>query len=293
MGRILCGEFKSALLTGCLQPLLECVNGDPDLIIEIRDAYINIYFKGHNVALVEYGNGTYPVSYTQKFITKLLVSTPQYLSTMKETELLLKAIPGIKDNISRHVGKGAEIEFEQMVIRANNNESSANTDYFMLDRQVQIPGEDDRLRFDLLGFYWPTKDRNTRRITVPLVIAEVKYACNTDIQELRSQISSYYSLAEKHMHEIAYEAAELLKLKLELGLLTGNYMRADALSTLRIMPDISKTHFLIILVDYNPNSDLLQRAEINKLDFSDQIRIFYTGFGLWTKYEVKIADESV
>jgi hypothetical protein len=39
--------------------------------------------------------------------------------------------------------------------------------------------------------------------------------------------------------------------------------------------------FILILIDYNPNSRLLQPATLQALPFANQIKIFQTGFGMW------------
>jgi hypothetical protein len=36
---------------------------------------------------------------------------------------------------------------------------------------------------------------------------------------------------------------------------------------------------VLVLVDYNQNSTLLEN--VRRLPFADQVKVFYTGFGIW------------
>jgi predicted O-methyltransferase YrrM len=44
---------------------------------------------------------------------------------------------------------------------------------------------------------------------------------------------------------------------------------------------IKDFQFILVLVDYNQNSTSLALDNIRKLPFADQIKVFYTGFGMW------------
>jgi len=46
MTRRLSDRFMKDLKSGLLQPLLQRVHDDPTLELEIRDDYINVYYRG-------------------------------------------------------------------------------------------------------------------------------------------------------------------------------------------------------------------------------------------------------
>jgi hypothetical protein len=277
MTRALNPFFMSALQEPAqLLPLLDRVRRDRDLMMEIREDYFNIYHKGHNVVRVSYNGGKYTAEYTPKFWKS---ATPSTLTPIGHVQQLLEAIPHIKDHIALHAANGNEIEFEQMLIRANNCESRISSDYYFIDRQVILDADG---RFDLVGFRWPTQGRR-RHQTVPLVLAEVKFGCNNDIQDLPVQLARYAQSVRQHMGRLADEAQTLLSQKIELGLLGDAHGNGDALATLRISPAFDAVRFLIILVDYNPNSELLARA-LKNLPSDFQIDVFFVGFGLWDAY---------
>ena len=65
----------------------------------------------------------------------------------------LTAIPLLKQNIANCGKRSLEVEYEQMIIRANNFEPRNNTEYFIVDRQYAVREG----RFDLTGICWDRK----------------------------------------------------------------------------------------------------------------------------------------
>ena len=53
------------------------------------------------------------------------------------------------------------------------------------------------------------------------------------------------------------------------------------MQTLTFARNIEEFQFVIVLVDYNQNSTLLGLENIRNLRFADQVKVFYTGFGMW------------
>ncbi len=95
-------------------------------------------------------------------------------------------IPRIKTNILKH-GTSLEIEYEQLIIRANNLEARNNSEYFIVDRQYSVPEG----RFDLTGMYWKAKGRKKYQTVQPCLM-EVKFALNDDIKDVHQQLEKYY-----------------------------------------------------------------------------------------------------
>jgi hypothetical protein len=73
----------------------------------------------------------------------------------------------------------------------------------------------------------------------------------------------------------------IFKQKLELGLYQQSVQRLSALKTLTLSRRIEDFQFILVLVDYNPNSALLAMEKIRELPFADQIKVFHAGFGMW------------
>jgi len=279
MSRKLLETFMSALQTGFLSSLREKVIADKDLDLQIRDNYLNIYYKGNSLLkLTERSAKKYKVDINAKFESEPEI---QELCDEITTAKFIKKIPFLKENIIKHGKNSLEIEYEQLIIRTNNSELDNNSEYFIVDRQYVANGE-DRNRFDLTGFHWPQAGRR-KGDQVPLCLMEVKFALNKDIKNIHEQISRYYDFLQDNINEFAEETQNVFQQKLALGLINQGENRVEALRTLRFSPNIDEAQFVLILVDYNPFSKLLDTEKMKKLPFAEQIKIFYTGFAMWER----------
>lgn len=266
--------FIDALQSGFLVEITENVRTDSDLNLEIRDGYINLYYKGNSLLkLSETKTDRYKAEVHQRFLAG--VEVPNEF-TPETVGAFLSAIPLLKQNIDRHGKRSAEIEYEQMIIRANNLEPRNSAEYLIVDRQYATAEG----RFDLTSIFW---DRNGRKKgqTVPVCLIEIKYALNDDIREVHQQLARYYTSIAPQAAAIAAEMQTLFRQKLELGLYRMPQYRIDALKTLTFSPRIDDFQFVVIFVDYNPNSAKLNLQKLSDLPFASQIRIFHSGFAMW------------
>jgi hypothetical protein len=171
-----------------------------------------------------------------------------------------------------------EIEFQQLLIRANNTEPSLQTDYFAVDQQVFLAAGLDRL--DVLGIYWPAAGRRFQK-DVALALIEVKFALAGGVEGIAGQVRGYYSSLLANLEDVAEEAQALLRQKLRLGLITGASKEAlQKLETLPVSRDPKRVKIVLALVDYNPRSTRFNPEPLS--DLSDQVQIFRRlGLGLW------------
>jgi len=273
--RKLSATFLNCLKSGYLSGITTYVRGDHDLNLEIRDSYINIYYKGNSLLkLAETGS---PLHYKAEIHKKFLEGLNISLDFMESAvPLFIKNIPLIKENIIRHGKRSLELEYEQMIVRANNYEPRNNTEYFIVDRQYVIREG----RFDLNGFYWERAGRRKYQ-EVPVCLMEIKFALNTDIRDVHNQLSRYYEPIKNNAAGIAKEMESVFKQKLELKLYDQPIERINAMRTLTFSGNIEAFQFILVLVDYNPNSSLYSLEDIRNLPFANQIKIFHTGFGMW------------
>ena len=272
--RGLSDHFCDCLKSGFLSGITESVRGDPDLNLEIRDSYINIYYKGNSLLkLAETGSLQYKAQIHEKFLDGIDLSLDFTADTVDQ---FLSAIPLLKKNIAKHGSYSLEAEYEQMIIRANNFEHRNNTDYFIVDRQYVIQTE----RFDLIGVFWGRSGRNRNR-EASVCLLEVKFALNTDISEIHNQLARYHEAIRPRAAKIAEEMQAVFRQKIELGLVQQTTERLDALKTLSFSKNIDDFQFILVLVDYNPNSSLLDLESLASLPFANQIKIFSSGFAMW------------
>ncbi len=267
-------DFIGNLQSGFLSPILERVHADKDLDLQIRDGYINIYFKGNSLLkLTEKSYEHYAVDIHEKFLGGIELGP---FTDFESARTFVSRLPEIKENIIIHGKSSLEIEYEQMIIRANNQEPRNNTEYFIVDRQHAEVSQ----RFDLTAIFWPRKGRNRNRKAAPALI-EVKFGLNSDIKNIATQVEGYYTTISKNIGDFAAQIKSLLDQKIDLGLFQQDAARSIAMKELEISTDPKDIQLILGLVDYNPNSKLLDYAPIKSLPFASQIMIFRSGFGMW------------
>jgi hypothetical protein len=273
--RKLSDDFMDCLQFGFLHGILQTVRDDYDLNLEIREGYLNIYFKGHSLLkLIEASSTRYKTQIHKKFTSGLNV--PSELKNEKDAADFLSCVPHLKQNIIKHGKNALEIEYEQMIIRANNYEPRNNSEYFIVDRQYTV----DIGRFDLTGFFWDRKRRRKNQ-EVDLCLMEVKFALNQDIKDVHQQLSRYYQALKSKAVQIAEENETLFRQKLELGLYSQAPDRLAAMKTLVFSRDFSRFQFILVLVDYTPNSTKFDLSNIASLPFADQVKVFSGGLAMW------------
>lgn len=273
--RQLSPAFVACLQTGFLAELVRAVREDGDLDLEIRAGYLNIYFKGNSLLkLAEVSPRRYRVEVNAKFAGDLPL--PPALTDAATTAAFVAEIPRLKQAIVRHGASSLEIEYEQLIIRANNLEPRNASEYFIVDRQYPLGGG----RFDLTGIFWDRGHRRRNQVADPCLI-EVKFALNADISAVDEQLARYYAALRPAAAEVAAECESILRQKLELGLYAGPPERLEAMQTLTVAREISRFQFVLFLVDYNPYSARLDLTKIARLPFADQVRVCYGGMAMW------------
>lgn len=280
--RKLSDPFFDNLKDGFLSGITENVRNDPDLNLEIRDHYINVYYKGNSLLkLRETPSFQYKAVIDKKFLEG--VDLPLEFNKHTVTQFL-SSIPLLKQNIVRHGKRSLEVEYEQMIIRANNFELRNNTEYFIVDRQYTVKEG----RFDLTGIFWERTHRH-RGQEVPVCLMEIKFALNPDIEEVPDQLTRYYDAISHHAAEIAGEMQTVFRQKIDLGLYRQPKERLEALRTLEFSKDIRKFEFILVLVDYNHNSTRLDLTKFSTLPFAKQVKVFFSGFGMWQNNVVSLS----
>ena len=170
------------------------------------------------------------------------------------------------------------MEYEQLVIRANNRELGNSSEYYIIDRQYAVNGGDNK--FDLMGFFWSNKRRSKGQTVTPCLM-EVKFGLNKDIGQVHQQLGRYYELVRANIEDIVKDLEGSFQQRLKLGLYDQPSDRIELMKTLKFADSIEDFQFLLILIDYNPYSTLLKRASLESLPFASQIKVFFGGFAMW------------
>ncbi|MFN2236567.1 MAG: hypothetical protein ACK2U1_20245 [Anaerolineales bacterium] len=267
-------SYFDCLKSGFLSGITESVKGDPDLNLEIRNNYINVYYKGNSLLkLSETSTHQYKAVIDKKFLEELRFPL---VFTEGNIDQFLSAIPLLKQNIVKHGKRSLELEYEQMIIRANNYEPRNNSEYFIVDRQYAVKEG----QYDLTGIFWE-RSRRRKNQEVPVCLMEIKFALNADINIVHEQIYRYYKSIKPRAAEFATEMQFVFRQKLDLGIYKQPKERLAALKTLKFSREIEKFQFILVLVDYNPYSSKLDLSSLANLPFADQIKVFFGGFAMW------------
>jgi hypothetical protein len=222
----------------------------------------------------------YKAEIHRKFLEGVKISVDFTESSVPQ---FAKNIPLIKENIVKYGKHSLELEYEQMIIRANNYERRNNTEYFIIDRQYAVKEG----RFDLNGIYWRRVPRRKNQ-EVPVCLMEIKFGLNNDIRNVHKQLERYYEPIKNNAAHIAEEMETVFRQKLALKLYDQPTDRLNAMKTLTFSKNIEDFQFILVFVDYNENASLLDLESIKKLPFAKQIKVFHTGFGMWDHNVIKI-----
>ena len=177
--RALSPYFFGELKAGTLTPLLDYVKADNTLDLEVRKNYINIYYRGGNILDVRYTKKSgFRFHFEDKYVKTHPFLLPATINKYKTHLSWNDYFPLAKQAMDYYFTKHTkqEREFQQLVVRENNNSSIANgTDYFIIDIEYD---NSDKSRFDLIAIEWPSKGstrKAPKHFTPKLLIIEMKY----------------------------------------------------------------------------------------------------------------------
>lgn len=161
---------------GRLEKILSYVKRDSTLDIQIRDNYINIYYRGGNILKITEKGNSYIYDYDKDYLKDSVFPSEEALSQYKFNQDWNNYFPMMKQAMDFYFSKHAkeEREYQQLVVRENNYSSIANsTDYFIIDIEYD---NHDHARFDLIAVEWPSTSSDRKLPKKPkLIVIEMKY----------------------------------------------------------------------------------------------------------------------
>ena len=221
-------EFMEVLKDGFIAPLLERVRKDRTLCLELREDYINVYYRGGSLLKVSRKDDVYDAFFDPEYLTEsdASVSPPlpdPCLREERDVRRWLEALPRLKNEMDIYFGEHPkeEREVQQMLVRDNNFGGLArSTDYYVCD--IEYATENGR--FDMVAVRWPSSPAERKRQSGHrLVLAEVKHGDGAlgGQAGLREHVMDMY----RHMDDQATVAAlkaemvRVFRQKHELGLI--------------------------------------------------------------------------
>jgi hypothetical protein len=256
-------EFLEDLDKGRFAGLTNRIRLDHTLDLQIRNDYVNIYYRGGNLMKLELNGGAYTATFDQNYgrgNTLSPLPSPMVLKSKRDIDRWLDAFQDLKLIMDHYFSArgGAEREAQQLIVRENNfGKMGTATDYFICDIEYAREG----MRFDMIGVHWPsTGSARKKQIDHRLVLIEVKYGDGA----LKGEAG-----LKKHVDDIdAFLADEdaITACKQEMLDVFSQKCKLKLINCRRDLKGFSEEppQLMLILANHDPDSQML-RDEIKRL----------------------------
>ena len=323
-------DFEKQLLSGILHPLLQRVRNDDTLSLEIRNGYVDIYYRGGRLlGLHSQANETrFRTEFDERYFgdeedypAKRPAEAPKKIITSSaDAEGWVDAFAHYKQamDIRFSLHPKIEREYQQAVVRDNNRHWSGNaSDYAIIDIEYAqspsaFPEQTANYRFDMIGFRWPAAGKTRASGVVTPVIMEMKAGdAALASPQLKEDSDALSPGLIKHVQDIerfltpdpgeeisgpyalmCKELVEVFKLKkrLELGSIPKR------MQDLEITEVTARPEVLFVLANHQPSSTILNR-ELKELPPHDRAdyriaTVTYAGYALFAD-NLKTIDEVI
>ena len=275
-------DFMEDLKSGMLRRLLDRVHLDRTLCLELRDDYLNIYYRGGNLLRLGRRGDAYAAAFDVKYAKGAPLQVPP--TALREPDHVtawLDAMPHLKLAMDLYMGHHPkeEREIQQIIARDNNIGSvSRATDYYVCD----IEYANAHGRFDIVGVHWPSTGTDRKQsVARRLVVGEVKQGDNA--------LSGKAGL-HAHVRDVdgfLSDPARLAGLKEEMVAVFNQKRALDLINCGRDLESFSDEPplFLLILANHDPDKTKL-REELATLPSAEhcEIRVVTSslvGYGLF------------
>jgi hypothetical protein len=284
-------NFIKNLKDGILKPILEYIKEDSNLILEIRNDYINIYYRGGNLLKISektIGISKYDFYFNSKYILNPNKTNVKITNNMKvidstnpkDVEKWIDIIPHIKYEMDKWLSKYKKLEkeYQQTIVRENNIDLAKSTDYFICD----IENAKGKGRYDLIAVKWISNGakrksgKNLRLAFVELKFGDGSLKGSAGLEKHIKDMDEFLS-NQKNIDNIKEEMKKTFNQKLELGLIE-NQNKIESFSG-------EKPEYILVLANHDPDSTLL-RIELKKIQPSENFELKiatsnFMGYGLF------------
>ncbi len=312
--RNLSDNFMGDFSGGFLKPILNLVKQDDTLCLQIRDKYVNIYYRGGSILKLTENAGRYIAFFDDKYLevvddekrNMILDGFPIQICNIEDAKKWVQLVPHMKQSMDFYYSTTPKLEreFQQLVVRENNNSIVSNdTDYFITDFEYTRPDNNNK-RFDLIGIKWLSNshERSSNRKNndhCKLAILEMKYGDGAidgsagKIQHLDDVVN--FCSNQNNLEILKKETISIFSRLRTLGLVNtnGNTNPIVGLSSL-------KPEFILLFANHKPASSRLHNAlmSISQLRWEEINRVIdvkiatasFMGYGLYYKNMIPISD---
>lgn len=284
-GRYLLETFFKDLETGFLAPILHEVQSDNSLCFQIRENYINIYYRGGNLLKVsDNRNGTYTAYFCEEYFkNQAVVPLPKpTLSSKADAIGWIALFPVLKHTMDIYftVNSNLEREAQQLLVRENNiGKGAGSTDYFICDIEYAESGA----RYDMIAVKWRSTSAHRKNTnSAGLAFIEMKYSDQAltgkcGLQDHLKDINAFLSQPAK-IEQIKQEMLRVFNKLKEYGFI-------DIKKCLTGFDPEEKPEYIFVLANHDPASQKLL-AEINGISSFENFDLKFAasnfmGYGLY------------
>ncbi len=293
--------FIKDLQNGELAIFLDKVKKDDTLCLEIRENYINIYYRGGSMFRIEQYKEKYKILFDLNYCTNRTHS--KYLSNISKIEThaeWAESIPLLKAEMDSYFFEHPkhEREYQQLVLRANNNNIIAkDTDYYFVD--MEYANSLNRSRFDLVAIKWLSESITRRNAdNINLAFIEMKYgdgalSGEAGIQKHIQDLNKFMS-DSSNIDAIQEEMETVFNQKIRLGLIPS------VSKEIKINKN-TKSEFILLIANHKPAKSVLKREislAMNTIEYKELVKkcdlkiatASFMGYGLYNNCMRNIED---
>lgn len=285
MKRGLSKQFETDLISGKLKRLLSFVLNDNSLDMEIRENYINIYYRGGNSLKVSVTGREYIFDFDYNYLTidsTLKIEIEKSLTDKNWLHYFAFTKQVMDLYFTSH--RKEEREYQQLVVRENNYSSIANgTDYFIID--IEYDNHKNAI-FDIVAVEWiseSSKRKLLKSYKPKIVVFEMKYGDGAlsgkagmvkHLDDFKSFILNPLTI-----QNFKREMLEVFKQKRRLGLIP---CLSESSNKNEVIGFDEEINFSFLLANHDPASiKLKQQIESSSDFFASFIIANFSGYGLY------------
>lgn len=269
-------KFMVDLQKGVLNGFLTAVQEDDTVCLEIRNNYLNIYYRGGNLCRINTSKNSarYSMTFDKRYAkTEASKKNIENIDNWNINEWVAN-IPLLKSVIDKNGPPSVEKEFQQLISWENNRSRiCSDTDYYISDieYQISIKNGDKPIspRLDMLGIKWPSTTAGRRnKKNLKLAFIEVKYGDNAlkDVAGIVNHIQDWNRILNNKdkWDELRDDARRVFNQKVALGLFRSVPGEIESISE-------SFPELILLIANHKPIKSTFG-AELRKACDSDEYR---------------------
>jgi len=302
-------KFEDELTDGILQPILERLRRDDTLSLEIRNGYIDIYYRGGRLLNLRANAkaNKFTTAFDKRYCDagdwcpELPPNPCKAIESAEQAQAWVDVFALHKQIMDIHFCSSPKIEreYQQAVVRDNNrHHTGERSDYVIVDVEyaqspAAFPERKVDYRFDMIGFRWPlSKGRRGRDVVTPVIMemkaGDAALAASCGLKEHVDDIEALLRPASGEIFSGPYllmcrEMLRSFALKQRLGLPSiPKRMQGLEISEVAVKPEV-----IFVIANHQPGSSVLHR-ELRGLEAGKRADYYvatvqHTGYALFAE----------